>query len=367
MWKDGDRMPSMPTSVRIAGCILLALLAYFVFRGVTRSAPETPTDQPTSRAEQTTPVPEVIVRPISIQSHPIMVTLKGRTEPDRAVIVRSETAGIVASARIQEGQWVKRGEVLCGLSIESRAARVAEAEAAVVSAQLEYESARQLEEKGWTTSNRAASTKANLDRAEAARTAAQVELAKTKIRAPFSGIFESRSAEVGAFLSPGVACGEIVDLDPILVVVDATEQQMSALNLGAEVAVLMSNGAGVEGSIRFIARSANPQTRTFRVEIAIPNPEARISAGVTASVDLKLGEAPAVLLTPAALVLHDDGRVGVRYVDPEDIIRFSPVTIIDDSPDGIWVNGLPSEARLLATGQDYLSDGLKVAPIDEGL
>ncbi len=344
----------------------MALLAYFVFRGVTRSAPEP--EQSKSAVSVTATLPEVVVHPVRSEHHTIFASLKGRTEPDRTVTVRSETTGTVTNARISEGQFVKRGTILCGLSVETRAARIAEAQAAVDSARLDHASASTLEEKGWTSSNRAAATKAALDRAEAALAAAKIEMSKTSLRAPFAGIFERRVAEMGDFLSPGAACGEIVDLDPIIVAVDVTESQLDALKLGAAAEITLTSGTALPGNVRYISRSANAQTRTFRIEIESPNPDSSVAAGLTASVRIALGEASAILLTPASLVLHDDGRVGVRYVDKENIIQFAAVQIVDDGEDGIWVTGIPDTARLLSAGQDFVREGIEVTTLSsEGL
>ena len=361
-------MPSFPTSVRTAGFILLAFLAYFVFRGITR-APAEPEPTVSSAAKTgDANLPEVIVRPAILTPHNVSVSLKGSTEPDREVTVRSETMGTVTNAQVKEGQSVNRGAVLCGLDVESRAARIAEAEAGVAAARLDFDADRQLEEKGWTTSNRAASSRAVLDGAEAALQAAKIELSKTRITAPFNGVFETRAAELGDFLSVGAPCGRLVDLDPIIVAVDATEDQLGAIDPSQPVAVQLSTGLDAVGTVRFIARTASAQTRTFRIEVEIPNPEAKIPAGLTASVKLGLGEVPAVLTTPATLVLHDDGRVGVRYVDTSDLVQFTEVSIVDDAPDGIWVTGIPSGVNLLAAGQDYLKEGVKVSTrLGEGL
>lgn len=362
-------MPSFPTSVRTAGFILLAFLAYFVFRGVTRApADTTPIEQSAEASSSKTELPEVIVHPAALTPHQIVASLKGSSEPDREVTVRSETMGTVINARVREGQSVTRGTVLCGLDVESRAARIAEAEAGVASARLEYDAASQLEEKGWTTSNRAAATKATLDGAEAALAAAKIEISKTSITAPFNGVFETRMAERGDFLSVGAPCGRLVDLDPIIVAVDATEAQLSAIDTSQTVEVSFATGLQTSGAVRYVASTANPQTRTFRVEIEIPNPDASIAAGLTASVRLKLGEVPAVLTTPATLVLHDDGRVGLRYVDNSDLVQFAEVRVVDDAPDGVWVTGIPEGVYLLAAGQDYLKEGVEVSTrLGEGL
>ncbi|MEM9572572.1 MAG: efflux RND transporter periplasmic adaptor subunit [Pseudomonadota bacterium] len=362
-------MPSFPNSVRTAGFILLAILAYFVFRSVMR-APET-APNPAENAEieaASTALPEVIVRAAHPTPRQITISLKGSTEPDREVTVRSETMGTVISAAVSEGQTVRRGTILCGLDLESRSARIAEAEAAVASARLDHDAQSQLEEKGWTTSNRAAATKAALDGAEAALAAAKIELGKTRITAPFNGVFEARMAELGDFLSVGAPCGRLVDLDPIIVAVDATEDQLSAIDASQPVNVSLATGVETSGTVRFIARTANPQTRTFRIEVEVPNPDASIPAGLTASVALGLGAVPAVLTTPATLVLHDDGRVGVRFVDDANIVQFAEVTIVDDAVNGIWVTGIPSGVNLLTAGQDYLKEGVEVSPqFGEGL
>lgn len=362
-------MPSFPTSVRTAGFILLALLTYFVVRGVMRApADPSPIETDADAANQQAELPEVIVRPVTLSPHQVVTTLKGSTEPDREVIVRSETMGTVTNAAVREGQFVNASTLLCGLGVESRAARIAEAEAAVASARLDHDAASQLEEKGWTTSNRAAATKAALDGAEAALAAARIELQKTKITSPFAGVFEARMAERGDFLSVGAPCGRVVDLDPIIVAVEATEAQLGAIDAAEPVDVAFSTGASATGTIRFIASTANTQTRTFRVEVEIPNPENQISAGLTATVKLGLGEMPAMLMTPANLVLHDDGRVGARYVDANDVVQFAEVTIVDDAADGVWVTGVPEDVNLLAAGQDYLKEGVKVSPrMSEGL
>lgn len=362
-------MPSFPTSVRTAGFILLALLAYFVFRGVTRAPAEQPAASANANSNPASAaLPEVIIRPAVVTPHRISVMLKGSTEPDREVTVRSETMGTVVTASVNEGQTVRRGALLCGLDVESRNARIAEAEAEVASARLEYDAQSQLEEKGWTTSNRAAATKAALDRAEASLAAANIELAKTRVTAPFNGVFEARMAELGDFLSIGAPCGRLVDLDPIIVAVDATEDQLGAIDPSQPVNVEFATGLSAVGTVRFIARTASQQTRTFRVEVEIANADALIPAGLTASVNLGLGEVPAVLTTPATLVLHDDGRVGVRYVDTTDIVRFTEISIVDDAPDGVWVTGVPAGVNLLVAGQDYLKEGVKVSPrLGEGL
>ncbi|MEM7765938.1 MAG: efflux RND transporter periplasmic adaptor subunit [Pseudomonadota bacterium] len=358
----------MPRSVITAGIILFVLLAYFGLRTAFRSDPADTAPAAEASEARADVRPQAVVRPVLAEPHEVFESLKGRTEAERLVVVRSATTGTVVEAPAREGRIVSSGSVLCRLDVEARAVQVEQAEANLASKTLDWEAARDLAEKGWTSATSAAAAKAAYDAAVAAVDAARIEMERTILRAPFAGVFDERMAEVGDFLAPGGACGQMLDLSPILVVVEATEAQAGRIALGQTAAVTLADGRALEGTVRYVARTANAATRTFRVELAVPNPDYAIAAGLTASLRLKMGEAPAVLLSPALLVLHDDGRVGVRHVDDADTVQFAEVRVIDDADTGIWVAGLPDQARVLAAGQDYVREGIEVVPVvDEGL
>ncbi len=362
---------SLPRSVWIAAAILVSLLIYFGASAMLRPA-ETG-DGGQSLAETQTEdaaraPPRVVVTRVALEPHPVFRSFKGQTEPERVVTVRAETQGSVREASVAEGALVEAGTVLCGLNVESRAARLAEARAAVESARLDYEAARDLADKGWTSPTQAAAAKAQLDAAEAALDTAEVELERTRIRAPFSGVFERRLAEEGDFLSPGQPCGELVDLDPLIIAVNVPEGVADDIEEGQRARAELADGRTFPATVRYVARTADPATRTFRVEAAAPNPDSAIAAGLTAELRLELGRAPAARLSPAMLVLDDTGEVGVRYVDEDDTVRFTPVRVIDDAPDGVWLTGLPEGARLLTEGQEFVREGTRVDPVlAEGL
>lgn len=360
----------MPRSVLTAVLIFLLLLAYFGVRTLTRSAEPTAPEPGAATTEAREPArPEVIVRPVRSEMHTNFVTLKGRTEPEREVIVRAETVGTVTEAPAREGRIVREGALLCRLDVDARAVQLKQAEANLAAKRIDWEAAADLADKGWTTPTSAAAAKAAYDAAVAQVDAARIELDRTAILAPFAGVFDERLAEVGDFLSPGSACGRMIDLSPILVVVEATEAQAGTIAPGQTAEVALADGRTLAGTVRYVARTASPATRTFRVEIAVPNPDYAIAAGLTASLRLEMGEAPAVLVSPAVLVLNDDGRMGVRHVDDSDTVRFAEVSVVDNAETGIWVTGLPEAARILVTGQDFVREGIRVEAVigDEGL
>lgn len=355
----------MKTSVWIALGIVVCVVGFFSYGTLVRAPQASASDasSPLIREQEARQrsLP-VLVTPLRREAHRRFINLKGTTEPDRTVIVRSETTGPVVSAAVDEGETVKRGALLCKLDVAARNARIAEAEAAVRSAELDYGAARQLADKGWASEGQAASRKAALDSARASLDAAKIELKNTDIRAPFSGVFETRDAEQGDFLTLGSACGTLVDLDPIRIAVDASETFAGQVALDTPVEVRLSNGDRFEGTISYVARTADTATRTFRVVAEAPNPEAAIPAGLSASLFVAIGDVEATPISPALLTLDDSGQLGVRHVDGENRVQFSNVEVIDEAEGRMWITGLPSPALVLLPGQEYLKNGAEVVP-----
>lgn len=355
----------------IAFFIFLSILAYFGLRAVLRSdagpadiaigaqtVVETNTKKEADRLR-------VLTRELVAESHPIYLSLKGRTAPNRVVTVRAGTTGTVVSAPDLEGKPVAENALLCRLDVEARQARILEAEALLLAQQQEFSAADQLVQKDLAPINRLNMAKANLDAAQASLNAAKIELSRTEIRAPFSGIFETRLAERGDFLSPGGACGVLADLDPILIEAEITEDYALTLKPGAPVDISILGAEPLEGQLSYIARTSSQATRTFKIEARLENRNGNISAGLTSELKIKIADGLATPLTPGLLTLHDDGRLGVRHVTEEGRVVFSAVNVVDDSGNGIWVTGLPERVNVVSLGQEYIVEEARVIAVPE--
>ena len=351
----------MNRSTIIAATILVVIVAYFGLRSVMRGSISSHKEE--AVAERTDDVPSAVIEALSAEPHMMRINAKGRTEPDKSVTVKAGTTGTVVSTPAKEGSYVKAGTLLCGLDVEARSARVQEAEAQRASAEVSYEAAASLAEKGLGPANQATAAKAQLDAAAAAVNAAKVELGKTQIRAPFDGIFETRLAEAGDFLSPGGACGVLVDMDPVIVSVQVSEAEAGRLAVGMTGETLLADGRRFPATLRYVARTASGTTRTFLVEATLDTGDATVAAGVTSQLVLPVGDVQATKISAGLLTLSDAGQLGVRYVDDTDTVRFAPVAVIDETPNGAWVTGLPDRTNVISLGQDYLSEGAKVEPV----
>ncbi len=291
------------------------------------------------------------------------ITIRGRTEAKRAVEVRSETQGTVIELPVEKGQRVKEGDVLCRLKLDARDAQLAEAKALVKQRQLEYDASRQLAEKGWRAPTVAAGSKAAYDAAQARLKQMEIEVGQTKILAPFDGVFDARPVDVGDYMRVGDVCGLVVELDPLLVAGQVSEDRVSALDIGAPGKARLVTGETVEGKIHFVAKTADPATRTFRVELEVPNKDFSVRSGITAEIIVPGAEILAHRIPSGVIALNDAGVVGVRTVNEEGRVAFHEIRLIDDTPEGLWVAGLPQRITLITVGQDYVTEGQKVEAV----
>lgn len=288
------------------------------------------------------------------------IVLRGRTEAARNVDVRSETTGLVISEPLRKGQTVQKGQILCELDTGTRNAQLAEAKARLAEAEANNTAAASLSQKGYTSETAAIGRLAQLESAMAAVEQAEKELSRLQIKAPFSGLLESDTAELGVLLQPGSACATVIALDPIKLVGFVPENGISRLTLGASAGARLVTGEELRGFLTFLSRSADPLTRTFRVEVTVPNPDQNIRDGATAEIYVAFDGETAHLLPQASLTLNDSGQLGVRAA-VDNTAKFFPVEIVRDTSEGVLVKGLPEELDIIVVGQEYVVDGRAIS------
>lgn len=288
------------------------------------------------------------------------IVLRGRTEAERRVVVMSETTGRVISEPLRRGTRVNAGDLLCKLDPGTRSAMLAEAEARYREAEANAQASERLSERGFTAETTAIGNRAALQAAQAAIEQAKLEIERLEIHAPFGGLIEADTAEYGALLQPGSECATVIDIDPIKFVGFVSEQAVDRIEIGAPVAVRLVTGREFVGRIRFVSYSADPDTRTFRVEADVPNSALQIRDGLTAEGIVATEGTRAHLVPQSALTLDDAGRLGLRLVE-DGVARFAPADVVRDTPEGVLLSGLPDEIEVIVTGQDFVTDGQAVA------
>jgi len=307
----------------------------------------------------------VRVRTLTAEVQRATVTLRGQTAANRRVAVRTETSGLIVAVPAEKGAMVRAGDVLCRLEAGSRPARLEEGRAAVTLAELEYEGVRELEGRGLVSGTGVASARATLATARANLAQRELDLAHTVLRAPFDGVVEERPAELGDYLAEGQLCAEVLDPDPLLLIGQLSERDVARIELGYSGQGRLLTGESVSGVVTYLAQSADPSTRTFRVEVAVDNGDARLREGITTELILPVEEHRAHHIPSSVLALDDAGELGVRIIDADNRVEFVRIRIIRNSPNGLWVTGLPETVTLITVGQELVVPGERVEAVPD--
>ena len=309
-------------------------------------------------------IQEVRVRQLTAQAMDDEIEVTGRTQASRQVIIRGETEGQISSLKVKKGDVVSKGQVLARLETRDRNAKLEEARQLLKQRQIQFNASKELAEKGFNSRVRLAEKEAELQSARSQVKQAEEELSRIIIRAPFGGIINNQMIEIGDYVSRGNDMFEIVDLSPIEISGFLTEKQIDGITEGDMTSAVLLNGQVVEGKVTFIAAAADVQTRTFQMEMTVANDDSSIKEGLTAKIMVPFKEDNAFKVSPSVLSLADDGTVGVKTVNDNNIVEFKPVRLLKDTPDYLWISGLPSNIQLITVGQEFVIPGQKVKPVE---
>lgn len=291
------------------------------------------------------------------------IEITGRTQASRKVIIRAETMGQVKDIMVTKGARVTAGQILAKLDVQGRAAQLSQAQQLLSQRQIQYNAAKELAEKGFNSRVRLAEARAQLESARAQVKQAAVELSNINVKAPFDGVINDQMVELGDYVSSGTEMFDVVDLSPIEVSGFLTEKQMEYIEEGTQANATLLKGMEAQGEITFIASAADPQTRTFKMEMTLPNEDYKIREGLTAKIQIQTKEAQAYKISPSILSLTDEGTVGVKIVNAQNRVEFMPIALLKDTPEYLWVGGLPSAVRLITVGQEFVIEGQEVRPV----
>ncbi|GGY70334.1 hemolysin D [Marinobacter zhanjiangensis] len=340
--------------------ILLVALVIWMVTGDIRSARDQAPDTPEEQVADL-PLVEVDVRQART-FHPA-VRLQGQVEPWRRVDVRARIGGVVEDIAVSLGDEVSEGDTLLTLSEEDRPAAVAGARARVRQLEADLAAANRLRSQRLVSETEQMRLESELASARAQLRQASLAMTYLKPTAPFDGMVNARHLETGAFVQVGEPLFEVVQVELLKVTGFVPQNQAGRVAPGQKVTVSMLDGRELEGELTFVASAANPETRSFRIEARVTNPEGYRIAGGSASVNIEQPPVEALFLSPALLTLGDDGRPGVLHVTSDDTVAFTRVSLLSVGTEGAWVSGMSFPVRLITRGGGFVARGQKVRPV----
>ena len=339
------------------------------------------------------------------------IELQGQTTHNKKIDVKSETTGNITNIAFKRGDKVSKGEELIKISIENRKEllnsarkdlerlnkelelneknkinRLSQNKELIKLYEIEFASAKQLIDKGLSSKSKLSLASFNLANArsdqedilinfESQQSSIEAQIANVKsqlknieldinntvINSPFSGIISDKMIEETEYITPGNIMFTIIDLNPIKIQGYLSEFDVNKVSLGTKAIIENTNGVKKNGTISFISPSAETSTRTFEITIEADNADLSFKSGITTKITIAGSELKAHKIPPSILTLQDDGTVGVKAVNDENIVIFYPTISVKDTIDGIWVSGLPDKVNLIVTGQEYVAIGESVS------
>lgn len=355
-------MPKI-TFHKLAAFVVFAIAAAWVLTGEMASvgsARQEDAGKTPEAAEAPAPVRTIGVIDAPREMHARAIRIAGHTEADKRAVLGTRAAGVITTLPVKEGQRVKEGDLILSLDNADKIAAVDMAKQVVSQREAEMEAAERLSKTGNMAKLALDSARSALSTARSQLEAARAEENKTEVHAPFDGLIDRVPVEKGSSVQVGAEVATILALDPVIAAGEVSERDLDHVRLGDEADIRLIDGRQVKGTIRYISREAATATRTFRVEVAISNPDFKIPAGMTAEVTLRAEPVSTTILPRSVVTLSAKGDLGIRAVGPDGIVSFYPIDIVDDMPHALALGGIPKDARVIVAGQDLVKEGEKV-------
>lgn len=315
-------------------------------------------------------------------SLPIRLTANGNIAAWQEAIIGSESNGLrLVDVRVNVGDTVRADEVLAVFSSEAVQADVAQARASLMEAKANAAEAKNNAERARTLQTSGAlsaqqinqyltgdeTAKARVEAAKATLAAQQLRLKQTKLLAPDDGVISSRAATVGAVVGAGTELFRMVRQGRLEWRAEVTAEELGRLKTGTPVKVMAANGTALDGEVRMVAPTVDPQSRSALVYVDLPKTAddvAPVKAGMFATGEFELGTSTALTVPQQSVVIRD-GFSYVFHLNSDGRVAQTKVQTGRRVGDRIEiVSGITPDAALAASGAAFLNEGdlVKVVP-----
>lgn len=314
------------------------------------------------KAEEAKTVPVVKVATVGLSDSAQDLVLSGQLEAETSVAVSFATMGSVEKVLVSEGQAVKQGQVLAVLDAGMLKDQLALAQAKANQAEDAWKRMEPMHRNGTLPEIKWVEVETGREQARSSVSMSTRNLQDAVLKAPLSGIVAKRSVQPGERAMPGTSAFTLVQTGTVLAVVAVPEKEISRLRVGKPAKVRIDAvDRTVSGTVREIGVEADPFTRTYKVKVALPNPDGQLRVGMVAQVRLTLpGRAPSVL-APLAAVLVDENQRRYAWVMTDSVIHRRVLRTGSIVQEGLAVDsGLKAGETVVVSGTPMLSEGLRV-------
>lgn len=301
------------------------------------------------------------------------IRLTGTVEANRDVTVSAEESGTIVSLLVEKGERVEAGDSILRIDDRLLRAQYDEARARAALAAETWERRKRLWEEDRVGSELAyLEARYAADQAAANMATLERRLERTVVLAPIEGVLDDRMVELGTLVAPGTAVARIVDLNPVKVVGGVPERYAADVSRGARATVGFDvlPDRDFEGRVGFVGAAVDARTRTFPIELVLPNPGGVVKPEMVASISVERRSFDnAVVVDQDAIVRKADGYAVfvVRDDGGELTAEVRAVEVGASQGDRVVIeSGLQAGERLVVVGQQQVADGDRVRIVGGG-
>jgi RND family efflux transporter MFP subunit len=331
--------------------------------------------------ENVTRIVPVSVTELTLSDMREVFSFTGSIEPWKQLDVVPDVGGKIARIYVEVGDAVQNGQVLAELDPETFELQLKQAKAAVAVAQANFDDAKrnwermqELKAKGSASDQQYEkihlaydAAEAQLQQARAGLDLAEWQLRTSVMKAPFAGVITGKYLNEGDMINPQMPGGRgvigLMDMSRVKIKINASEHEIPKISKGQEVKVSLDVYLGREfrGNVFAVNSAADPMTRSFEVQVVVPNPERMLKAGMFARVDVVVQEKQGVIAIPTDALLGTEADRHVYVVDADTAFKRSVTIGIIQNGRTEVLEGLNVGENLVVLGQQMLQHGSKVS------
>ena len=283
-------------------------------------------------------------------------------EAENEATVVAKVSGIVNELKVEEGDYVKKSEVLAQLEDEQLEIEAQRAKATMEKLENDYKRNKELYDKQLISAEQYDNSRYEYESQKSAYELAKLKLEYSTIRAPISGVISKRSVKVGNMISQNEELFKITDFDPLLAVLHVPEYEMNKLSKGQKAVLQVDahNGRTFEGYNERISPVVDPETGTFKVTVAMPDKDGMLKPGMFGRIKIVYDTHPNTLMVPKDAVMAEDASESVYVVHDKMAFRRDVNTGYVNGNMIEITNGLQPDEMVVTIGQSSLKDSAMV-------
>lgn len=303
------------------------------------------------------------------------LSLQGDVKTKQNVLIYPEMAGTLLKVYVKEGQKVEKGQLLATIDEGGMASQLEQMKTQAALAKTTFERQQRLWDQKIGSEIQYLQAKSNYEAQESSVKQMESQLEKANIRAPFSGIIDDVINDQGTVVTPGPGSEvfRIINLSDMYIEVEVPENYLGSVSKGKEVKVYFPIlGDSIITKVRETGNFINPNNRSFKIEIPVPNSDGHIKPNLTAKVQINDYTKENAILIPQSII--SENAMGEQYAfiakDPnkENEAIAEKVIISTGKTQGTQVevlSGIENGDQVVREGARSVKDGQKIKILDQ--